>query len=203
MHGYCVWCLFLLLFVGGCCPSPYDPDNLFVLTADPDQNVGSISVKNEAGEQIMTKARQGAEVKDASTAPAEPVILDQATIDRLFGDVLSARPQPPQRFLLYFQDGTGDLTADSQKRFQEIMDQVQQHPPLLIRIIGHTDTVGSARENMRLGLQRAMAVKRLLLYHEFDPNRIETQSHGEQNLLVRTDNEVAEPQNRGVEVYLY
>ncbi|MCF8108838.1 MAG: OmpA family protein [Desulfohalobiaceae bacterium] len=203
MRGYCVWCLFLLLFVGGCCPSPNDPDNLFVLTADPDQSVGSISVKNEAGEQIMTKARQGAEVKDAFTAPAEPVILDQATIDRLFGDALSARPQPPQRFLLYFQDGTGDLTADSHKRFQEIMDQVQQHPPLLIRIIGHSDTVGNARENIRLGLQRAMAVKRLLLFHELDPNRIETQSQGEQNLLVPTDNEVAEPQNRGVEVYLY
>ena len=200
MRRLFVCSLFFSLILAGCCN--LEPENLFVLTADPGQTVGSISVKNEAGEQSMTQARQGVEVKDASTAPAEPVILDQATIDRLFGDVLSVCPQP-QRFLLYFQEGTGDLTADSQKRFQEIVDQVQQQPPLLIRTIGHADTVGSPRENIRLGLQRAMAVKRLLLFHEVDPNRIETQSHGEQNLLVPTDNEVAEPQNRGVEVYLY
>ena len=203
MRGYGVFLLYFVVFFAGCCTQQYNPDNLFVLTADPDLSLGSIAVKNEAGEQVMTLARQGVEVKDASTAPAEPVILDQATIDRLFGDVLSARPQPPQRFLLYFQEGTGDLTADSQKRFQEMKDLVQQHPSLLIRIIGHTDTVGSPPENTRLGLQRAMAVKRRLLFHAVDPNRIETQSHGEQNLLVPTDNEVAEPQNRGAEVYLF
>ncbi len=201
MRGFFVCSLFFILILAGCCN--LQPENLFVLTADPDQNVGSISIKNEAGEQVLTEARQGVEVKDASTAPAEPVVLDQATIDRLFGDALSARPQPPQRFRLYFQEGTSDLTADSEKGFQEMMDLVQQQPPLDIRIIGHTDTAGSVPENKRLGLQRAMAVKRLLLFHEVEPSRIETQTHGESNLLVPTENEVAEPRNQRVEVFLY
>jgi outer membrane protein OmpA-like peptidoglycan-associated protein len=51
-----------------------------------------------------------------------------------------------------------------------------------------------------LGLERVESVKALLVSKGVDPSGIEVASHGEDNPLVETEDEVAEPRNRRIEI---
>ena len=67
-------------------------------------------------------------------------------------------------------------------------------------VVGHTDTTGAPASNVALGLNRAHAVRKLLLDAGLDGSLIEVTSHGEVELLVRTADDTLEPRNRRVEV---
>ena len=69
-----------------------------------------------------------------------------------------------------------------------------------VLVIGHTDTTGSPASNFELGLKRATTVRNILVEAGLDPAFIELISHGEEELLVPTADEVAEPRNRRVEI---
>jgi outer membrane protein OmpA-like peptidoglycan-associated protein len=67
----------------------------------------------------------------------------------------------------------------------------------------HTDTTGDRGYNYQLSLVRARKVAGLLASQGIDPNILEIESHGEDNLLVKTGDEVGEPRNRRVEITVW
>ena len=188
------WCsLFCLI---SCAPKK----NLVVLLPDPDGKVGKIEVSNKAGTQLLTEPRQASEIKAADTLPTSPVLMKQEEVAKIFGEALAAQPDPPVRFLLYFQSGTTELTEESQRKISEILAAIEARKSRDISIVGHTDRVGSREANYQLGLERADSTKALLISKGVDPSGIEVASHGEDNPLVKTEDEAAEPRNRRVEV---
>jgi len=126
--------------------------------------------------------------------------MKQEEILKIFGEALSAQPELPLRFLLYFQRGTTELTAESQRQISEILAAIEARKSKDISVVGHTDRVGSRETNYRLGLERVESVKELLVSKGVDPSGIEVASHGEDNPLVETEDEVAEPRNRRIEI---
>jgi outer membrane protein OmpA-like peptidoglycan-associated protein len=60
--------------------------------------------------------------------------------------------------------------------------------------------VGDKSYNYRLSLMRAKAVAALLVAKGLDPSILEITSHGKDNPLVPTGDQVFEPRNRRVEV---
>ena len=69
-----------------------------------------------------------------------------------------------------------------------------------IVVTGHTDRQGSVQANDQLSLQRAQAVRALLIERGFKANLIEAVGRGEREPLVPTEDEVAEPRNRRAEL---
>jgi OOP family OmpA-OmpF porin len=67
-------------------------------------------------------------------------------------------------------------------------------------IVGHTDTMGDPKSNIALGLKRAEMVRTILVQAGLPSSTIDTVSHGEAELAVRTRNNVPEPRNRRVEI---
>jgi len=53
-----------------------------------------------------------------------------------------------------------------------------------------------------LSNRRARAVTDLLIEKGIDKDQIETTSHGEENPIVKTEDNVSEPKNRRVEVFV-
>jgi outer membrane protein OmpA-like peptidoglycan-associated protein len=51
-----------------------------------------------------------------------------------------------------------------------------------------------------LGLKRAASIKNILVSDGVDPSGIEVVSHGEDNPSIETEDNVAEPRNRRVEI---
>jgi outer membrane protein OmpA-like peptidoglycan-associated protein len=191
------WLATLVLLVLTACT----PNNLFVLLEDDNGKVGSIQVRNDAGTQTLNQAGQATGLDRPGQELVEPFVLDADKIREVFGEVLDAQPEPPVTYLLYFKTGGTELTKESRALLPEIKQTINSRKaPLRIAVIGHTDTIGPANVNDTLALERAKEVRDLLLRQAIPADTVELTSHGQNNPLIPTADEVSEPLNRRVEV---
>ena len=102
-----------------------------------------------------------------------------------------------------FASGRADLTPEA-RRTLDLLGQALTTPQLAkakIRIEGHTDTTGTREANMSLSGQRATAaVAYLQERFGIAAGRLEAVGRGQDDLLVRTGDNVNEPRNRRVHV---
>jgi outer membrane protein OmpA-like peptidoglycan-associated protein len=186
--------LFLVTVVAvtliGCAPKSY-----VVLLESPDGSTGQVVIKGQKGEQLISKAHQGAPTD--GSVPAAPVATDQITKD--FADAMAAQPKIPVRYLLYFKSGT-TLTPESDALIPKIIAEAARRPAVDISVIGHTDTVYTTDYNDQLSLKRATTIAQLLKEKGVRVHALTVESHGKRNLLVPTPDNVWEPKNRRVEV---
>jgi outer membrane protein OmpA-like peptidoglycan-associated protein len=101
---------------------------------------------------------------------------------------------------LYFVSGSTQLTPESDALLRDILALVTNRPAPDVTVIGHTDTVGTARANVELGRSRATLIHDRLIRVGLDRRLVSVASHGEADLLVRTPDETDEGKNRRVEV---
>ena len=180
-------------------PSPGGSD-LIVLLPDPDGGaVGRASVANQSGTIDLDGERAATRVM-AGRAPAPAATLDAAEVSGIFGETLSSLPMPPQFFVLYFRFESDELTEESRAILPEVIQAVAAHAAPEVVVVGHTDTTGEPTSNFKLGLNRANAVRNLLVSEGLDASLIEVTSHGEADPLIRTADETLEPRNRRVEI---
>jgi len=174
--------------------------SIIVLLPDDTGQAGEIVVENKGGTQVLTEPHQATEVKAADVSPTPPVTMREEEVLRIFGEALAALPEPPIRFLLFFITGTPELTAESKWQIPEILRAIEARKSRDVAIVGHTDRVGSREKNQILGLERAISIRNILVSHGVDPSEIGVVSHGEDNPSIDTDDNVAEPRNRRVEI---
>jgi outer membrane protein OmpA-like peptidoglycan-associated protein len=181
-------------------PDPKPNHDLIVLLSDPGSNtVGRATVSNSGG--TVELAAAGDSTLVAPKKPPIPVVtLSEADVRRIFGKALAALPPAPQAFTLFFRFGSEELTDKSRKLVRNVLRSVRNRPFPDVVVHGHTDTTGTRKRNMELGLKRANLVRTLLIEAGLDASSIEVTSHGEQELLVQTADEVFEPRNRRVEI---
>jgi peptidoglycan-associated lipoprotein len=204
-----VACTLLTLLAAGCArrraptppPSPPAPkQNIVVLLPEPDGTAGRISVTNSAGSQEMSQPLSAVQVERPDVAPTAPFPLDADAVRRMFGAAIDALPTAEERFLLYFVEGTDDLTAESAARVPEVFDAIRARHSTAVSVTGHTDTTGDPQSNQQLGMRRANRVAGILRARGIDLSSLFVASHGEADLLVKTPRGVAEQRNRRVEV---
>jgi outer membrane protein OmpA-like peptidoglycan-associated protein len=114
--------------------------------------------------------------------------------------LLALQPPAPQRFVLQFEPGNSLLTAESQALLVEVIAGAQARAGGEIVITGHTDRQGSLDSNDRLSLERAQAIRALMIERGFAPDRIDAVGRGEREPVVPTEDEVVEPRNRRADV---
>jgi adhesin transport system outer membrane protein len=115
---------------------------------------------------------------------------------------MKARPELPEQFLLYFELGGAQLTAESKTLMTRIVERASARQSVDMSVIGHSDTQGVATANEALALKRATAIAEQLRELGLKDAVMAVESHGERNLLVPTPDETAEPRNRRVEITL-
>lgn len=175
------------------------PKDLVVLVPNPEDGKVGKAVVTAAGASVtLDAAGMGTRVGAGAPSPAAPVAEKDMT--RIFGGVLAARPRQPQTFVLYFESGGNELTAESAALLPRILETVKSMPVPEVTVTGHTDRTGDAATNVTLGLARAQTIRDRLVQAGVDAKLIEVASHGESNPLVPTADNVAEPRNRRVEV---
>jgi outer membrane protein OmpA-like peptidoglycan-associated protein len=200
MTGTLIICLFALFFLASCASS--SKSMVVVLLPGPDGKTGQIEVSNKWGTQLIREPEHATEVHSADVAPSVPFTMKDEKIMQNFGDALSILPSPPIHFILYFHSGTTILMEQSLKLLMEILPAVASRKTSAVSVVGHTDREGTRELNCQLGLDRALAIKQLLIAKGIDPRIIEVTSHGEDNPLIKTKDGVPEPRNRRVEVVL-
>ncbi|MEO5361553.1 MAG: OmpA family protein [Nitrospirota bacterium] len=178
--------------------------SVVVLMPDETGKTGAIEVTTKGGRQVVDKAEFAVTVTDAAKPPTEPKKIEQPQVRKLFGEAIDIRPILPKSYLLYFVSNSSYLTSESTALVPSLINDIKSRPTVDISIIGHTDTVGSKEYNLKLSLERAEAIHKLLLSAGLPggltKESIDIRSHGKEDPLVKTQDNVDEPRNRRVEV---
>ncbi len=184
----------LFLLLAGCAKTT------IVLLPDSDGKVGHLTVSTDAGSTDITQAREATVVKGRKSLPTSPEILSQDEIDADFSPVLAILPNQPVHYILYFESESTQLKAHSKKILPKILESINSRNSQYISVIGHTDTAGDPKYNLQLSQRRASAISRILVKKGVDSTFIKATSHGEENPLIKTADNIHEPKNRRVEV---
>lgn len=188
------WIL-LALVLGGCAaPRPA----LFAVLPAPDGHIGAIVVHGPDGPRVVDTA-YGAQRLDAEGRLA-PEKLTRAQVEASFGSTLAALPPAPATFTLYFREGSDEFTGESRAELERILQALRGRPLPDILVIGHTDTVGGNDYNDKLSYARAERAREVLIGMGLKGQRIDVAGRGKRELLVPTEDNVAEPRNRRVEI---
>ncbi|PIE35743.1 hypothetical protein CSA56_02930 [candidate division KSB3 bacterium] len=196
-HVDYLFCLLFSLAVWGCAT----PKSVIVLIPDAEGEVGEILVSNEGGSQQASQAQEAIYVRDVTTPPDAPVILDQEEIKKRFKEVLEIEPEPPAEYRLFFRDST-TLVPDSELQIAEIVREVMRRESCDLLITGHTDHVGGKEYNLALSQKRVTAVRQQLITAGVKPECIATEAYSDQFPLIIGPEETSQPKNRRVEVFV-
>ena len=194
---------FLLAAIAGCAEAPpkpraLAPAEMVAVIPGPTGHVGAVVVRTRDGEQVLDKAYVARRVKaDGST---ETVAVTRESVDAIFAETVSALPGRPATFTLYFLEGKDELTPASKAELDKVFGELRRRPAPDILVIGHTDTVGNLAFNDKLSLARADRVRDMLVGMGMERQRIQSAGRGKRELLVPTDDNMAEPRNRRVEI---
>ena len=177
------------------------PVSKVVLLPDPDGSVGTVVVKSERAEQVVSNAYGSASVSRQGTITAAQELTSTITTD--YASTLAARPAPPVSFVVFFEFGSA---VDIAPQFQPVLEQLRaalpSYPAAEITVIGHTDRVGTLESNDILSVQRAETIRAWLVQAGVQALSITVAGRGEREPLVSTADEVAEAKNRRVEINL-
>ncbi len=111
-------------------------------------------------------------------------------------------PMAPEEamYLVFFNWDSHSLSAGAKNVLEAVAQEVLKNPPSQINVSGHADTSGNALYNKRLAFKRANAVRDALIDNGVDADLLVVESHGENDLLVDTLDNVREPANRRVNI---
>ncbi|MFO1154956.1 MAG: OmpA family protein [Rhodospirillales bacterium] len=108
----------------------------------------------------------------------------------------AAAPAKPSDFLVFFDWDKYNLTPEAMKIIADAVAAAKKEGAKTIKVVGHTDTSGSAAWNMALSVRRANAVAQQMIKLGIPATAITSEGRGEEDLLVPTKDGVREPQNR-------
>ena len=172
-----------------------------ILLPDEDGTAsGGLAVLEESGEEKAVLFEPYTEARTGLGGTTEIRRTDAAAVHEDHGTLLADLPAPPSRFILYFKEGTAVLVADSEPELEKLFAEVAARSGADAQVVGHTDTLGAVEDNDRLSQARAEEVRRLLIEQGLDASLVRAVGRGERELLVETDDEVRESENRRVEV---
>jgi outer membrane protein OmpA-like peptidoglycan-associated protein len=112
----------------------------------------------------------------------EPLILEKATLDFTFG---------------FNSAEVNDQTA---RYLHDLAEALRDNPELRLRLVGHTDNIGSDKFNIKLSFSRAQKIKDYLVANGIGSSRIFVEGKGMREPL--NDNSTKEKRalNRRVEL---
>jgi len=181
----------------GACAAPKSRE-LVVLVPDSDGKVGSVIVTSPRGSSTLSQAYSAARYEDGGRIETRPVAQEE--VKKTFSVAIAAQPLRPISFLLYFEEGTDEYTAESRLAFDKVFAEVARRKVAEIAVIGHTDRVGRLDSNDALSRKRAERVRNDFVARGIPTDSISVAGRGEREPIVATADEVSEPRNRRVEI---
>jgi OmpA-OmpF porin, OOP family len=183
-----------VLFLCGCASV-----NTFVVLLPEEGGAASAVTVGEGSQRTVLDKPYGAAVVD-SQRNIETKTVTAEDAKRTFADALAAQPPPSVNFTLYFETNSLEVTPASRPALDALFAEVAKRQAVEVQVTGHTDRVGSQTDNDRLSLQRAEAVRAMLIQRGVQASFLRAVGRGEREPLIPTPDEQAEPRNRRVEV---
>jgi OmpA-OmpF porin, OOP family len=171
---------------------------LVVLLPGEDGEVGTVAIA-ESQRTTLLDTPLGAAKIDAKGRVKRDT-FSEADVKRTFAEALAAQPPKALSFILYFFEKSTDIVPSSCATLIALLDEVAKRQAVEVQITGHTDRVGKVQDNDRLSIERAEAIRDVLIKNGLHASFIRAVGRGEREPLIPTPDEQAEPRNRRVEV---
>jgi len=99
-----------------------------------------------------------------------------------------------------FKPGDHRLNSDSRTSLAELVTLLNTHPEVVLKLEGHTDNRGAARENLALSKRRVMSVVRYLVANGIDGNRLKPYGFGENRPIMTNASIEGRAENRRIDM---
>jgi len=185
----------MILFSGG--PKT---EEMVVVLPSADGQVGSVVVGRGVGRVVLDRPYLASRISSSGIQQTET--LTKQSVLQEFRTTLAALPKRPISFVLYFISATDEPINEAKLELNKVLAELRERVVADIVLVGHTDRVGSDEANDILSLMRSERVKSDLVRHGVAAERIRIVGRGERELIVETADEVEEPRNRRVEVFV-
>lgn len=182
------------LFLSGCA----SVNTFVVLLPEEGGAPSAVSVGEGSGRTVLDKPYSAAAVDTKGKVETQSITAEEAK--RTFAEALAAQPPQAVSFTLYFETNSTEVTSASRAALDALLTEVAKRQAVEVQVTGHTDRVGSTADNDRLSLQRAEAVRAMLVQRGIKADFIRAVGRGEREPLIPTSDEQAEPRNRRVEI---
>lgn len=107
-----------------------------------------------------------------------------------------------------FETDSATLTAMAKRHLDEVAAMLRDRRDTVVRVEGHTDSIGAAAYNLDLSQRRAESVKTYLVRQGVDAKRLQARGYGESRPVASntrpdgSDNPGGRAQNRRVELHI-
>ena len=101
---------------------------------------------------------------------------------------------------LNFQTASTELTPDSVQSVGDLTAILKAYPNAHVTLTGHTDNTGDVDANQRLSVDRANAVKAMLVSGGVPSDRISTAGYGQSRPIAGNDTDEGRTRNRRIEL---
>ncbi len=106
------------------------------------------------------------------------------------------RPEAPQIEHINFKFDSVELTAESMKKVDDILLQLDKYPLAEVEFFAHTDELGKKDYNEELSERRARAILQLLVERGIDGRRVKAVGMGERHPIADNSTIVGQAKNR-------
>lgn len=192
------YAILLAALFASACAEPRLGKNLVIVLPDENGKVGAVEFDDGKNKVLLDKALSAAKVTSSGTV--ESVDVTQKDVDDIFKATLASLPAIPKRFRLYFEGDSAILTDASREDFEKVFGNIASRPAYEVEVTGHTDRVGDAKYNETLSIRRATAIRDKLVERGIKAELIFVYGRGENDLLVKTEDNRHEALNRRVEI---
>jgi outer membrane protein OmpA-like peptidoglycan-associated protein len=163
--------------------------------SEVDQKAAAAAQRAEAANSAAAQADQNAAAAKAVGAEANTKYdtMDKAN-KRLVYEVVLSEDQGNFKF------GKTQLPDEAKQRLDQMVAQLKQDPKaIFLEIEGHTDNVGTAQANEKVGLERAEAVKKYLYdQYQIPLHKMNVISYGKEKPVAPNKTRAGRAQNRRV-----
>jgi outer membrane protein OmpA-like peptidoglycan-associated protein len=101
-----------------------------------------------------------------------------------------------------FSPASSELVPAIRPALRIVSDSLERHPSSTVRVVGHTDNVGSAAYNSELSRERALAVARELIATGTGASRVTVSGRGANEPITSNASAAGRAQNRRVEIVI-
>lgn len=99
-----------------------------------------------------------------------------------------------------FEAAAADLGRNARLALDRLVEELNDHPEVIITVDGHTDNRGSGAQNLELSKQRVLSVVRYLVARGVAPQRLRPYGYGEARPIVSNSSPEGRRQNRRIEI---
>ncbi|WP_320040502.1 OmpA family protein [uncultured Desulfobacter sp.] len=170
-----------------------------ILLPEQDNKAGTVIVANDKSSTTLEKPYSCATVGKVQSR-IDTKTVEKNKVQDEYKTLFQAEPLKPVSLLLYFEFGSDRLQPESAALIDDVLKLAKEREPSEVSIIGHSDSKGNADYNYQLALERAKVVEKIIKDANINLRNISVTSHGENDPLVITGDNVSEEKNRRVEI---